>query len=623
VNLVEWYVGNPNGNNDRSVRFMVVKLTPWSTSGRRDLADRFFSEIAAKVGNRRKELGNAFLDLGEILAAQLGPIGPKLVKQLRHRINCCGALDPMATLHAEMERQKHWRLLVIIDDVDRLPDAEIRRLFGVIAALAHLPNVTYLVVFDRSVVARALRKVQATMSGEQYLSKIVQQSFDLPQPGPRVLLREFKRLVAPSLGIAPTDPQFPSVLASVMGAFLETMRDVKRLASAIRVGLSLAGDEVNPLDFAAIEVVRMFAPGLYDCIRSNPDHFTGVSGDPGNERGQELLRKECTKLLKGVHTEALSKLVLFLFPRLQGESDRALIPEWTRASRLCSPEKFSFYFRLGVPAGDVSNDEVRQMLKPGTDPKSLERGVRRLLAIKSPEGGTAAGVFLLRALSFTAEIAESSIPHILTTLFAVGDDVLAAEGMNDQESAGEAADWLVDLTLALLQRLKDSKGRYDALKSAIEETQGVTTVGITLCAIAAVNDTQSLLSGRDLASLKTEAAIRIRQVAKMCRLVQKPGLTTVFRLWELWHQQGLRDWLQNLASDESTWRDFLGALRDSMPIPVRGNPDFIPFGPEDLERYRSEAAPVLSAQATPELAGVQHQATVDKREMAAGGSPED
>jgi hypothetical protein len=615
-----------NKSNDQPIRFRVVKLTPWSTSGRRDLADRFFSEIAAKVGNRRKELGIAFLDLGQILAAQLGPIGPELVKQLRHRINCCGDLDPMATLHAELGRQKHWRLLVIIDDVDRLPDSEIRRLFGVIAALANLPNVTYLLVFDRSVVARALRKMQATMSGEQYLSKIVQQSFDLPQPGPRVLLREFKRLVAPSLEIAPMDPQFPSVLASVMGAFLGTMRDVKRLASAIRVGLSLAGGEVAPLDFAVLEAVRMFAPGLYDCIRSNPDHFTGVSGDPGNEKGQELLRKECTKLLKGVHTEALSKLALFLFPRLQGESKRALIPEWTRASRLCSPQKFPFYFRLNVPTGDVSNDEVRQMLKPGTDPKSLEHGVRRLLAIRSPEGGTAAGVFLLRALSFTADIEESSIPHILTTLFAVGDDVLAAEGEDDQEYAGAAADWLVDLTLALLQRLKDSKRGCEALKSAIVGAQGVTTVGISLCAIAAVNDTLGLPSGQELMSLKREAAFRIRAVANAGGLVPRPGLTAVLRLWELWSPDDFQTWLGTQASDEAAWRDLCGALRDSMPIPVRvrqGDPDFIPFGPEDLQRHRSEATQVRSGEAKPELTGAQHEATVDKREMAAGGSPED
>lgn len=71
------------------------------------------------------------------------------------------------------------RILVIIDDIDRLGLEEVRDVFRVVKSVADFPNITYLMAFDKRVVTRSLEGLHRG-SGEDYLEKIVQVPFELP-----------------------------------------------------------------------------------------------------------------------------------------------------------------------------------------------------------------------------------------------------------------------------------------------------------------------------------------------------------------------------------------------------------------------------------------------------------
>ena len=64
---------------------------------------------------------------------------------------------------------------------DRLTKEEIRTLFQLIKANADFPKVVYLLLFDRTVVEKALGGGEEGSSGREYLEKIVQAGFDLPK----------------------------------------------------------------------------------------------------------------------------------------------------------------------------------------------------------------------------------------------------------------------------------------------------------------------------------------------------------------------------------------------------------------------------------------------------------
>ena len=70
--------------------------------------------------------------------------------------------------------------LVVIDNVDRLSDDEIRDVFRFIGAVMNLPNIVYLVAFDRNIVSKALEGLQHG-GRERFLDKIISAYYFLPK----------------------------------------------------------------------------------------------------------------------------------------------------------------------------------------------------------------------------------------------------------------------------------------------------------------------------------------------------------------------------------------------------------------------------------------------------------
>ena len=158
------------------------------------------------------------------------------------------------------------RILVVIDDIDRLTPEETRQLFTVIKALADFPNVVYLLAFDRDVAAQAIKQ-QSGLPGERYLVKIIQVPFELP-PVDRVALRAalFRRLDQ-VMGDTPDDlfdqSYWTNVFHDGIDPLIQVPRDVVRFANTLSVTYPAVRGDVNPVDFIALEAIRVFLPVLW------------------------------------------------------------------------------------------------------------------------------------------------------------------------------------------------------------------------------------------------------------------------------------------------------------------------------------------------------------------------
>jgi predicted KAP-like P-loop ATPase len=82
---------------------------------------------------------------------------------------------------AKALRASDQRIIVIIDDLDRLMPSEMRSVFSLVKSLGDLPNVLYVLSFDDSVVQKALQD-SAEKIDPAFLEKIVQVSLKLPPP---------------------------------------------------------------------------------------------------------------------------------------------------------------------------------------------------------------------------------------------------------------------------------------------------------------------------------------------------------------------------------------------------------------------------------------------------------
>ena len=139
-----------------------------------------------------KKAGDALQHYSSILEyAELIPVAGKYFKPLKSLTSGFGkGLTDLYDSKNSLEQQKRkvidalssqsQKLIVIIDDIDRLNNEQIRLIFQLVNSLAGFPNMIYLLSFDREVVARALSDEQKC-NGEEYLEKIIQVPFEVPE----------------------------------------------------------------------------------------------------------------------------------------------------------------------------------------------------------------------------------------------------------------------------------------------------------------------------------------------------------------------------------------------------------------------------------------------------------
>ena len=172
---------------------------------------------------------------------------------------------------------------MLIDDIDRLDQESMRFMFRLIRLNADFDGVTYVLAFDRDVVASVLTQEQG-VAGIEYLEKIIQVGFDIPPAEQDKLDRLFSQSLD-KIGILNDISEenlirWLDLKVGGIGKLIRTPRDVVRYANGLAVNGGIVANEVNPVDLSAIEAIRTFAPELYSFIRNNRDMMVGPTGVP-------------------------------------------------------------------------------------------------------------------------------------------------------------------------------------------------------------------------------------------------------------------------------------------------------------------------------------------------------
>lgn len=268
----------PQGDTD-PLRPTLVEFNPWWFEGSDQLLRHFFDELLGQIDKSGRWTAGArrFLKslatLAEVSgkAAQLAPdptvkAKGKLAEFLGGCLQKLGggktkSVHVLKASSAHTLQALQFKTIVFIDDLDRLPASEICELFRVIKAVADLPNIVYVIAYDRAIVASALDEVHKGR-GEAYLEKIIQLPYRLPTPKHSDRLRYHTKLLgcSPLLkGIVCSDDlEVKLALSLVTDAFLPKPRDVKRLLASLLTSRNVPLEiRMDPLDFVFLEALRL------------------------------------------------------------------------------------------------------------------------------------------------------------------------------------------------------------------------------------------------------------------------------------------------------------------------------------------------------------------------------
>ncbi|WP_291298882.1 P-loop NTPase fold protein [Elioraea sp.] len=375
----------------RSPRPVVVRFDPWLISGRDDLVVSLMAEIhaALDMDPALKKKAKRFLDAAAPYASVVakgasiflpgadGAVDSAL-DAVRARLGGLkGLLDRKAAVIDALARVSK-PVVVLIDEIDRLPDDEIRTIAQLVRAVADFPHVSYVLAYDQQRVEEALSsggigdETTRRERGRRYLEKLVHMPLPLPILMPAELadlLDAQVRAVLDQNGVSPglvETERAKQLRTLLVEGILTTPRDIHRVAGTFRVLLGMVGDEVNTLDTLGFAALHTKFPELADVVRRTPGSFAMTLTDTRSIKLHLALRRERDEELRWAarfgttSVDPSSKpLLLFLWPDLDPDSLRGSgdidnsVQDWRPLQTL---------LRLGLPPGTISGAETRVLL---------------------------------------------------------------------------------------------------------------------------------------------------------------------------------------------------------------------------------------------------------------------
>jgi energy-coupling factor transporter ATP-binding protein EcfA2 len=379
---------------------LVVSFDPWLVSGRNDLIAEFLGEMIGTINATEKrkakfkrlgatiaQYGAQLASLGNLWMPGLGAIVGGGFKTAEKALPNKKSLTAIRVQLIEELREVATPIIVLVDELDRIEDEEIRTIAQLVRSVLDFPVISYVLAYDSERVIQALGsgtgEKERLDRGRSYLEKIVQ-----PQiPIPATFADEIKRLLIAEIKVIEGQLRLPvafenverfnELLELVTTDVIQTPRDIRRLVGTFHVLAGMRYGEVDWIDLLAYSALLIKAPRTIAKMRRDPDEF---SDDIISERAMARLARDekqsPDERLGGLipaHelNDGTRKLIEFLFPALSDTANRTV----DHPDALHKRRPLLSTLRLGLLPGAYSREEIQTLFK--NEPDAIKSKLQR------------------------------------------------------------------------------------------------------------------------------------------------------------------------------------------------------------------------------------------------------
>ncbi|NPD81456.1 hypothetical protein HPS57_05660 [Prevotella sp. PINT] len=365
-----------NLQSNFSKNIETIDYSPWNLPCNISPAEHFFKILAGKFVNSDKDLYHllknyaAFM-LGNDTNKFLDTIVPSHVHAVSYN-DICNALAGYGK-----------KIVVFIDDIDRLEGREILEVFKLMRGSANFPNLIFVVTFDKEYVITALQTVSNAMN-ENYIKKFFNTEYYLPSYNTNILVE-----LAKEYAVFLSNTDYNNFIkyctqtehfwgnTSPIGTLITNIRELKRWINTIRIDYALIKDDVKIEDYADLTLLKIYYHAVYMSIRN--EHKTYLIEENGmlvlfNEKAYEHKddierkihcgskkdfwknspAKEFDNIGKEKEKEYLESILSRLFKaRMYGAEDRAIN----------NPFCFDRYFYTSIQSDDIADKDFSAFCK--------------------------------------------------------------------------------------------------------------------------------------------------------------------------------------------------------------------------------------------------------------------
>ena len=392
---------------------VVVKFNPWRYNDENVLLGQFFEklETALYPKTKNKEIAKLLKKYGKLVSINIPVIGNigELLKNVGEVFGQDG--EDIEKLKEDINNaleKTETKIVVFIDDIDRLEKDEVQSIFRLVKLTADFSNTTYLLAFDDEMVAASIGErfgAGNKEAGQSFIEKIIQVPINMPVMSSAQLKefcfkRVYKDMELNNIQLTNDEKkQFEDLFKAGLSSKLDTPRLALRYTNALLLSLPMLYGEVNMVDLMLIEGVKVLYPEHYRVIKTSSSDFNAYSGNKvkGELHPVEKKLKELSKNLTAQQEANIKNLLCTLFPSISrsfqepvhpyfgGRSNDSDSDSLFKQKMIASPEYYGRYFRYGLIKGELSDVGFQKFLSkiPAMSDNEMVGELRELISKSS------------------------------------------------------------------------------------------------------------------------------------------------------------------------------------------------------------------------------------------------
>lgn len=567
---------------ESSSNIICVRFNPLFFRDEEKLLLSFFKTLAdalnRKLTTRAEDIGKWLAKCGEIISPLSLADSTGSVRGSGQLFQKIGNLFSQVELEENKKRieeileKENKKLVIFIDDIDRLDKSEIQSIFKLVKLSADFKNTIYLLAFDEEKVASAISEKYGSgdvEAGRSFLEKIIQVPLPLPQVSFSSLQRFCFECVEEALKNSDIElieedvRRFVKYFSEGLAIQLKTARVAQRYGNAITFSIPLLKGEVNVVDLLLIEGIKIFYPKLYNSIKEKSSYFLGEFLDRATNF-EEVKKMTINVIDQG--TSELSheaqicakNLLKELFPRLTGvlgniHHGSNWQKKWTHQKRIASLRYFKRYFAYSISEDDISDQELIifiNQLEQGSV-SNISDEIKRITNYQS----LGVDAFLTEIFKQTDNLSSLASQNLALALAQIGDYFPRPTMLFTFESSFSRAGILISY---LIQNVKSD----ESFKLAEKVLQTAKPIDFAIECFKWISnikqnskeeDSKELFSKSDIKSLAEIAVNRIRSIAQeeVIYLTLARSACELLNFWATWSsKEETNSYLRKLFEQE-------------------------------------------------------------------------
>lgn len=563
---------------------LFLRFSPWNYSDKDNLISLFFQSLKTKIevqGNKQiKKIGKAISDYaGAFEALSLVPaVGSGIVTILRSLAQVFKESPDLDKTRANLEQElikANKKIIIVIDDIDRLNNSQIRDIFQLVKQVADFPNVIYMLVMDREVVCSALAEVH-NIDGNEYLEKIIQVPFEIPKVRKTklddVLFTKLNQIINDLSNDVVLDKNYwGEVFENCISPYINTLRDVNRVVNTFRFRYVTLYQETSFEDMLGITTLEVLEPELYKWIFNNKDAVCSgiMRGSASNKDNKQDYRKLYQEEFEnmGIDSNVAIKCISTMFPVFGKKVNEynyfdESMSDIRGKMRVAHEERFELYFIFDLDDIKVSRNIINDCIF------YLDSDTLSTVIEKINKNGNII-YFLEEMRSLCDKIPYERLSLIASVMLDLHGKF---EGENSRIiftlSASDIANYFIE---DIFKKINSEEEKYQIIRSSVEKVDKnglaamariINSIELSYGRLAgdSENKRKQIISLAHLEELEKIYVEKIRSITSSESILDIKWFGLVFYLWECFDEKGVSEYLEKLFESEVNILKFICSI---------------------------------------------------------------